>query len=374
MVYHNKKTFLISSGAYAEEWEWDGTGFISKSENSRHKNARLRDFVSKIDNAIYDLEKSGLIESLNMKALKELIERFLSGKNTNSFIEYVDKFLLTKSNKSTLGLYHDTKNKIILFDKDATFSSITPEWLMHFENYLKSSGMQTNSIGIHLRNIRSVFNFCIDNDYTTSYPFRRFKIKKQVTAKRALKIDQLRILRDYPCEDHQIIYRDLFILIFYLIGINPIDLFNLKRIKDGRIEYIRAKTGRSYSIKVEGEAQQIIDKYGGKEYLLDILDRYKNYKDFTHRMNLNLKQIGNMERTGLGGKKVREPLFPDITIYHARHTWATIASNLDIPKETISAALGHSIGSDVTEIYIDFDTSKIDKANRMVIDYVNGIL
>ena len=40
------------------------------------------------------------------------------------------------------------------------------------------------------------------------------------------------------------------------------------------------------------------------------------------------------------------------------------------PRETISAALGHEIGSRVTSIYIDFDQKKVDEANRKVMDYV----
>lgn len=57
---------------------------------------------------------------------------------------------------------------------------------------------------------------------------------------------------------------------------------------------------------------------------------------------------------------------------YTRHSWATLAAELDIPKETISAGLGHEIGSDVTSIYIKFDQKKVDDANRRVIDYVFG--
>ena len=62
-------------------------------------------------------------------------------------------------------------------------------------------------------------------------------------------------------------------------------------------------------------------------------------------------------------------MFPHITTYWARHTWATIAASLDIPKETIAAGLGHG-GNTVTDIYIDFDRRKVDEANRRVIDWV----
>ena len=62
-------------------------------------------------------------------------------------------------------------------------------------------------------------------------------------------------------------------LIFYLAGINAVDLFHLKEITNGFIEYRRAKTGRLYTIRVEPEAMEIIERYRGKNYLLNILDR-----------------------------------------------------------------------------------------------------
>lgn len=73
---------------------------------------------------------------------------------------------------------------------------------------------------------------------------------------------------------------------------------------------------------------------------------------------------------GERGKVLGKGWFPDLSSNWARHTWATIASRLDLPKEVISRGLGHSFGLSVTDIYIDFDNSKVDEANRRVIDYV----
>jgi hypothetical protein len=82
-------------------------------------------------------------------------------------------------------------------------------------------------------------------------------------------------------------------------------------------------------------------------------------------MNLALHDIGK-EMDG----RSRVKTFTNLTTYWARHTWATIAAELDIPKETIAKALGHG-GREVTDVYIRFDDKKIDKANRQVIDYLN---
>ena len=238
-----------------------------------------------------------------------------------------------------------------------------------------SKTCKINTRSIHMRNLRAVFNSAIDEDIIEQnlYPFRKFKIKKEATAKRSLTVEEIRTIRDYPCEPHMERYRDIFMLTFYLIGINTIDLLNLKEIRNGRIEYRRAKTGRLYSIKVEPEALEIIEKYRGKNYLLNMMDGYSDYRTFLSKMNKHLRKIGEVRlvdraRNGVG-KKEYTPLFPDISIYWARHSWATVAASLDIPKETIAAALGHSDNS-VTSIYIRFDERNTDIANRVVLDYL----
>lgn len=76
------------------------------------------------------------------------------------------------------------------------------------------------------------------------------------------------------------------------------------------------------------------------------------------------------KKPGRGGKKEYEPLFPDITAYWARHSWATIASSIDIPDRVIAEALGHEYGNRITNIYIRFDIKKVDIANRKVLDWV----
>lgn len=64
---------------------------------------------------------------------------------------------------------------------------------------------------------------------------------------------------------------------------------------------------------------------------------------------------------------------PDITFYWARYSWATYASKIDISDSVISKALGHSVTTLAEKKYISFDWTKVDKANRQVIDYVVNI-
>lgn len=372
-IRHNGK-FLIGTSFTAIPETWTGNGYTKNERNYKAKNAAVHALLNKVEIYLITLENSDKLKKTSDKALKEQIERLLKNNSVTEkkFINYIDEFIATKSKKNTIDCYVSTKNKLLIYDENCSFDTMDRKWLESFDRWMEKNGMKTNSRSIHLRNIRSIFNYAIDNEETDLYPFRKFTIEKEETRKRSLKVDQLILLRDYKGEEYQKEYQDIFMLMFYLIGINGIDLFNAKNIRDGRIEYKREKTGRLYSIKVEPEALAIIDKYRGKKYLLNIMEKNNgNYRNYMAAMGRGLQKLGDFERKGLGGKKVRDALFPGITSYWARHTWATIAASLDIPKETISAALGHEIGSKVTSIYIDFDQSKVDIANRKVIDYVN---
>ena len=375
-VFHNKQ-IMIATQLSASEKEWNGNEYSVRAQNYKPRNIVARGIINKAETVIFTLEQQEKLKSTTDKALKKLIEDAISSKveNQKTFLYYLDEFVYKKTNQGTKSIYTTTRNKIEEYDSHCTFESMDKSWLENFEAWMAKT-MKVNAYAIHLRNIRSVFNYAIDEEYTTLYPFRRFSIKKEETRKRSLTAEQLRLLRDYPCEEYQIRYRDMFMLMFYLIGVNAADLFNAKHsaLVNGRFEYKRAKTGKLYSIKVEPEAQAIIEKYKGKDYLLNIMDEYGNYKDFLHRMGIGLKQIGETERKGLGGKKSRNPLFPDLSSYWARHTWATVAAELDVPKEVIAHALGHSwANSTTTDIYIRFDMKKVDEANRKVIDFVNNI-
>lgn len=368
-VYHIKQ-FQITVPMDAPLNTWKGELFSSKEPNYQTKNMYLRNMYNKVEEYMIELNRTGKLRELSDKALKGRLEALLQDKpnDERTFINYIEEFKQKKSKPGTKGVYHGTLLKIEEYAPTLALQDIDKRWLEGFEEWMASKGLNTNARGIHLRNIRAVINYCIDEEYTTLYPFRKFKIKKEETAHRCLTREQLITLRDYPCEEHQERYRDIFMLMVYLIGINAADLFALKEIKNGRIEYTRAKTGKKYSIKVEHEAQAIIDRYRGKDYLLFVLDEYKSYKDFLHRMNNNLKEIGEMKRVGRGGKKVHTPILPELSSYWSRHTWATLAAELEVPIETISAALGHQYGAPVTSIYVQFERRKIDEANRKVLD------
>ena len=246
--------------------------------------------------------------------------------------------------------------------KALQFADITADWLQAFDRYLISYCPSLNSRSIHLRNIRTLFNYALNHQLTTApYPFRQFKIKSAPSTPTALTLEQMRKLWHYtPPNEVQAYALDIFKLIFALIGINLADLCQLQGISQGRINYTRAKTGRVYSVKVENVAKRLINAHAGQKSLVDILQHYKNIHTATAQINKQLKHIAS------------DLELPPLSTYSARYSWATLAQSLDTPIEVISQALGHSYGMRVTLGYIVPDRRKVDEANARVLQAVVG--
>lgn len=371
VVRHNGARFMLKTD-FSTPVVFEGREFPKSVSNHAVKTSKLNKLLLSVEEFAYNNS------NMPMARLKAELSSMLYDRTPKAkvFADYIDISAERQGNLHTRQIYYQTKNKVLEFDADATFDTITADWLRRFEQHWLQT-MKVNGVAKLLRTIRAVFNDAIDDNVTTEYPFRKFRITHEKTFKRRLSVEQLRVLRDYPVEKWQEEYRDMFMLIFYLIGINISDLLELKSLTDGRCVYHRNKTGRLYDIAVPKEAMAIINKYRGESHLLCPLDRYRSVNDYTHHINDALKKIGPttkaIDKAGKMRKKVYQPLFPELSTYWARHTWSTIAAKLDIPKETIGKALGHSdFDNTTTDIYIDFDMRKIDEANRKVIDFVNG--
>lgn len=375
-IRHRNKSTFIPTGISLLPEQWDD--ITRKVVNHPRKvayNNVLAHRILDVESEVLRLSEQGVLSFMKMSELRAAIMQMLDPQpeidTTKLFVARFRRFMERKDNPRTREIYEATLSRIYAYDKrcgQLTFEEVDKAWLTQFDKFLARTSPSVNARSIHMRNIRAVFNDALDDEITRAYPFRQFKIKRVATAKRSLSVEALRELFDYPVEEYQRKYLDMFKLSFYLIGINIVDLCKLSRIDSGRIEYIRSKTHRLYSIKVEPEALEIIERYKGKDWLLDPLDRYANYKQYARRLNGALQAIGEVEISKQGIKK-KKPLHKKLSTYWVRHTWATIAASLDIPKETIAAALGHG-GNTVTDIYIDFDQRKVDEANRRVIDWV----
>ena len=385
-LFHNHSTSTFSTGVRIEPQFWNGYS-VYKTESAEALNAQLAKRKMEIDREIALMSISDDFNLKNATQIKQQIEGQRRQKVRGHLISVIfDEYMSLDMKPSTRSIYDITKKKVLAFAGDKfIIENLDYKWLVMFDKHLAQTQC-ANGRSIYLRALKRICNYAIDTGIQIKYPFQYFKIKQEQTKKRCIEIDKLCNFYKFPTTEHNAIFRDYFFLQFYLIGINIVDLLYAKKsqVVNGRLEYIRRKTGKFYSIKIEPEAQEIIDRYAGEEYLIKPMEHYVYYKSFLKAMNKALKNIGPVEKVSQvivqqepyptlfqneESKTKIKPLIPDITTYYTRHSWATIAADLDISSDVVAMALGHSPVNKTTFIYIKPDPQKVDEANRKVIDY-----
>lgn len=358
----------IATDVAVREEDWED-GKVVGRKDAKQLNQALGAQLLRVTSRALRLRQDGRLGKLSQERLHLLLTApdmdDVPEEDTRlDFYQVADLCIATKEGR-TREAYEFTMRKVRAFAGDTLhLEDIDRVWLHRFQ---ESVGGKVNSRAVHLRNLRHICNFALDEELTERYPFRKYKIRTEETRKKALTLEQLRAYlhaKDLPPRDEE--HRDMFLLMFYFRGMNVGDLAKLTAadVVDGRVEYRRSKTGKLYSIKLEPEMLEILERWKGERHLLRCFDRYAHHHDYNRRLREGLQRI-----KGEDGK----PIEPDCGSNWARHTWATLCAELDIPDPTITLGMGHSTaGHRTTAIYIRRDRTKVDEANRKVIDHLWG--
>lgn len=385
-ITHNRKTFYLPTRHYLSQKQLSkDLKRIKDPEVLDEVNAQImqmRKEISSLQN-LENYSAKGLV-----KYFKERLNRPGAAIDLIAYIREQMAELKKAKRTSTATIYQTLINHLIAYAKKEVIDvrEVSRMFLTKFEAYLMKNNTGSRGIELYFVYLKVIFKSARleynDEDLgiirIPNNPFEFYTIPRAKTPeKRALTIEQLKMIRDYKHERGKYesyagesraeLARDVFMLSFYLCGMNSVDLYYLKDIVEGRVEYNRAKTKRArsdqafISIKIEPEAQLLIDKYRSrsKNHALNFFTRYSDEKTFNSNLNKGLKTIG---------KKIG---IEDLEFYAARHTWATIADNhCKIPVTEIGLCLNHAESRMVTYKYIKKDFSKIDGINREVLGMI----
>ena len=346
----------LPTGIYLEAKDWDARLQVCIGKQARSINNILSTALLRVTNRIFELRETGQYATYTPAQLRQMLtDMSLTAPTIGvpSLGSYIDKVKDLKT-PNTQRSYESTLVRLKAYCDPYTvkFSDMSYAWWEGFVNNMEADGLKRNTVAKYLKCVKTVIKYASEDGIEVNGAYTKVNSRAETdTPMRNLPIETLRRIRDTHIKGKTAVYKDAFMLSFYLIGINMADMLALPKdcIVNGRLNYKRAKTGKNYSIKIQPEAQAIIDKYPGKNHLLSFGEKCSCFR-------YNCNDLLNKLEDGL-------------TWYWARYSWANYAVDLDIPKDTISEALGHKHGSTVTGIYIKYSLDKIDEANRKVLDY-----
>ena len=376
-VTHNRKSKYVKTPIYITPKQLNKAGEIKDPFVLDSLNEIVKDYRSKV---------VSIADRIQYFDLDSLIEYLTRANEDIDFIKFGQELMETKTG-NTKSNYRTVLNALVDFKgKTIPISSINSSFLRSLEKYLLSTrdivrvdrwgrevrtqepSVSARTLYNYMNTIKAIFNHARDlyNNEDVGdvripfYPFRKYKIPSPgSSAKRNLTVDEIRKIREAGT-----FASDVFMISFYLCGMNTVDIYAADTIINGRLEYKRSKTANKrddhafISLKIEPELQALIDKHrdsSGKR-VFNFYKTYRESRNFTNYVNQGLKKI-----------------LPGKTTYYARHSWATIARNeCGVSKDIVSESLNHSTGRNVTDIYLARDWKGVDAANRSVIDLVGG--
>ena len=309
-------------------------------------------------------------------------------KTSESLFQFMNLLiaLLLKNGQYRTSLhYRATLNSFKRYrdNKDIALREIDAEVMRSYEAYLHHTAeVCRNTSSFYLRILRATYNRAVAKGLTPQqYPFTDVYTGIAPTRKRAIptedvsQIKHLESVKDLTPKEEMA--RDTFLMSFYLRGISFIDLAHLRKsdLKEGYLHYTRSKTRQRLTIRWEDEMQELLEKYqaqtASSPYLFPFLvddgnksqntidkkeDEARLYHNAEARISYHLRKFG--AKIGIKGK---------LTLYVARHSWATAARDNDISISVISEALGHH-SETTTQIYLNsIKSSEVDDANAKIL-------
>lgn len=373
-VIHHRITRQVKTHYHIFPHEWD-----SKNNKVSAKNSNRPDYIQTINDSIsWDMRKfERIIRFYEVKgdlySADNIVNSFQNQIENYSLFNFMQQIIIQLRQMGkyrTSETYSATLKSFMSFreNRDLLLDEIDSDMMLMYEAYLHNKGLKKNSTSFYIRILRAVYNRAVEKDLINQRnPFKHVYTGVDKTIKRAISFKAIKDIKNLNLCDNLLLCfaRDLFLFSFYTRGMSFIDMAYLekKNLKNNVLTYRRRKTGQQLSIRWERCMQDIVLKYKTDDdnpYLLPILkypDTNRNqYKNVLTRINRHLKEIAR-----------RINLNIPLTLYVARHSWASIAKSKNIPVSVISEGMGHD-SELTTQIYLaSLDNAIVDNANAKIL-------
>ncbi len=374
-IIHDRKVRQLKTNYRVVASEWNE----SRSMVTAQPGSARKSFILSIRERIrWDVERLTKIDKkLDAEGLTytsdDIIDEFKRYEKEYSLFNFMESLIVKfKQNGKirTSETYIAALNSFKTFrkDEDLMLDCLTSEIMEAYEAWHKNKGNSANTISFYTRILRAAYNRAVEEEIIDNRnPFRHVYTGVDKTTKRALPLPIIKKIKalDLSLTPSLEYARDMFMMSFYLRGMSFIDMSYLKKtdLKNGSVVYRRRKTGQQLTIGWTPQMQSLINKYPDNptQYLLPIIktvgcDERCAYRNAGYNINHNLKTIAAMVGIQI-----------PVTMYVARHSWASAAKAKGIPVSVISEGMGHDSEA-TTQIYLaSLDTSVIDKANDLIL-------
>lgn len=366
-VSHNWDTRYIPTSIVIDSLNEFKNGKIVKRSDKELLNAKLK----RIYDTYYErCESIEYADSLTCTQLVKIITSPINGEQHRKFEDIVEEFLSQideDDREKTHKLYKLAAKHFIRFTgPGALMEHITPIRINNYLTHLRKSKLSPTSIKIYITLLKVIINYAIKMRYV-EYKVDPFVTASIPSAKKRdtyITVEQLKIIRDMVPNQYNVsVVRDIFMLTYYLAGMNLVDMLAYD-FRTNIVDYIRIKTrntkdgDRLTSFAIPDEAKPLIKKYMNKNTGKLVFGKYKTYVSCYNTLTRKMKVL-----------KTVAGVTHNLTLYSARKSFVQHGYDLGIPLSTLEYCIGQSMKEDRPIFnYVSIMKKHADKAIREILD------
>ena len=270
-VCHKRETCYIVTNFIIDNEAQFKNGQVVKRPDAAFINRKLRGLLDKYQESLDRVKNQNLY---TCRQLKELVVNSSVKREEATFQSVCENYVseLNEEGRGSYATLLERNNRYFTeFTKgEILLSDITPVLINNYARFLKvKKGIGRTTTGMMMSRTRTIINKGIKSHLVKyeEHPFMNYSISSSPVRELDLNLDTLNKIRlAKPKEKRLRVAQDLFLLSFYLGGINLIDLLSIDFQKD-KIEYVRTKSRnttqgiRTISFSIPKEAKEISIKW-----------------------------------------------------------------------------------------------------------------
>ena len=364
-VAHNGETRYIVTDITIDSIKEFKNGSIVKRPDAAILNTKLRGLLQRYQGVIDELEYT------NGLSCPELVYQIKNAGNyrhrtlQSIYEEYMEKSHIKPG--TALG-YRNIWNGISKhLGEKLLVEHINHGTILGLEKYLRNRGLKLTTIRNYLVFLMVLLNYAKRCGYVQFRidPFIGYNLPKMEVRRSWISVDEVRTIRDLKTTKPNIRKcRDLFMLSYYLGGINIVDMLNINfNEQTDVIHYVRTKTencpklNKFVEFRIPDEAKEIIARYKDADGYISF-SKFQRKTHCHYFLGVNIRKLA--ELTGI----------KNLIYYSARKSFSQHAFDLGISTSVIDYILGHRVDKGGTSLYayISVTPEIATEAVRKVLD------
>lgn len=374
-IGHRSETHYIVTPYSVNALSEFDNGIVVRVPNAHEINIKLRNLLNDYEER---LERINSPEDYTCKELRDLLKSMRTHSSKVTFkqvSEQYQKELIEDGRGSYAGMLQNSLRIFFEFTGgDVFLSEISTITISEFERWLKRKGVSQTYISMTLSMTRTIVNRAIRMQLVTYsvHPFTYWKRPADPERELDISVEDVRAIRDaQPRLKKQRIARDIFMLSYYLGGINLIDLLEIDFRGVSVLEYTRHKSrnmklsDKRISFTLQPEAKELISKWMNRNTgRLDFGYKF-SYKNFLAYVTRSIKSLA---------KDINIQDYRKVCYYTARKSFVQHGFDLGISLEVLEYCIGQSVKNNRPIFnYLKIMRKHADVAFRQILDNLAGI-